>query len=187
VSAPCAIELASAGDVAVLPAIELRAASLFAGLGVADAVLGEKTPLRVLRAAQAAGRLWVARNAAGEPIGFALVDLVDGAPHLVEMDVLPDQAGRGVGRALLDAVCRQAAASGHRTLTLTTFREVPWNAPFYARAGFREIAPAELGPGLIAVLRDEAERGLDPARRVAMRRQLAPAHAAAERGKEGRA
>jgi GNAT superfamily N-acetyltransferase len=188
VSGACTIELAGPADVAALPAVELRAASLFAGLGVADAVLNEATPLRTLAAAQAEGRLWIARSAAGEPVGFALVERVDGVPHLSEMDVLPDYGGRGVGRALLEAVSRQAAAAGHRALTLTTFRDVPWNAPFYARAGFRELAPAELGPGLAAILRGEAERGLDPAKRVAMRRPLALAHTAAERGlEEGRA
>lgn len=168
----CAIELAKAGDVAALPNVERLAGSLFVGLGVADAVLHETTPLATLAEAQAQARLWVARGAAGEPIGFALVDLVDGAPHLAEMDVLPEHGGRGVGRALLEAVCQQAARGGHPSVTLTTFRDVPWNAPFYARAGFRELAPAELGRGLTAILRDEAARGLDPARRVAMRRDL---------------
>jgi len=178
-----AIELARPGDVGALPAVEREAGSLFAGLGVADPVLGETTPLATLAAAQAEGRLWVAR-AGGKPIGFALVDLVDGAPHLAEIDVLPAHGARGVGRALLEAVCRQAAEAGHPVLTLTTFREVPWNAPFYARAGFRELAASELGPGMVEILRDEARRGLDPARRVAMRRDLAPAYAAAARGEE---
>lgn len=169
-----AIEPAEAGDVAALPDVERRAARLFAGLAVADAVLGETTPVATFAEAQVDGRLWVARGPAGEPIGFALVGLVDGAPHLAEMDVLPEHGGKGVGRALLEAVCRQAARSGHRRLTLTTFRDVPWNGPFYARAGFRELAPAELGPELADILRDEAERGLDPAQRVAMRRELSP-------------
>jgi GNAT superfamily N-acetyltransferase len=187
VSAPYAIELARSGDVAALPDVERDAAALFGGLQVADSVLAETTPLAVLAKAQAEERLWIARDRDGAPVGFALVDVVDGSPHLAEMDVLPAHGQRGIGRALLEAVCAQAAVAGHRTLTLTTFRDVPWNAPFYARAGFRELAAPELGPGLAAILRDEARRGLDPARRVAMRRTLAPAHAAAARGEEGRA
>jgi GNAT superfamily N-acetyltransferase len=186
VSAARAIELASPGDVAALPAIEREAGSLFGGLHVADSVLAETTPLAVLAKAQADGRLWIARARGGAPVGFALVDVVDGSPHLAEMDVLPAHGQRGIGRALLEAVCAQAAAAGHGELTLTTFRDVPWNAPFYARAGFRELAATELGPGLAAILRAEARRGLDPARRVAMRRSLVPAHAAAARGEEGR-
>ena len=65
---------------------------------------------------------------------------------------------------------------------MSTFIEPPktsrssrafWNAPFYARAGFRTLAPGELSPGLAAGVRDEAARGLDPAQRVVMRRDLA--------------
>lgn len=59
-------------------------------------------------------------------------------------------------------------------MTLTTFRDVPWNAPFYARAGFRELAAAELSPELAELVREEAARGLDPERRVVMRCPLAP-------------
>jgi GNAT superfamily N-acetyltransferase len=185
VSSPYAIELARARDVAALPAIERLAAVLFGGLGAASAVPSETTPLEKLAAAQAAGRIWVARTPQGEPIGFALVEIVDGEPHLGEMDVLPAHGRRGVGRALLEAVCDQAVEGGHRSVTLTTFRDVAWNAPFYARAGFRALADGELGPGLRAILRDEAARGLDPARRVAMRRDLAAS--AAEGRREGRA
>ncbi len=52
----------------------------------------------------------------------------------------------------------------HSLAALTTFRDVPWNMPFYARLGFDEVAPNELTPALRAVLADEARRGLDPAR-----------------------
>ncbi|MDN3354778.1 hypothetical protein [Actinomadura sp. DC4] len=47
---------------------------------------------------------------------------------------------------------------------------MPWNAPCYARRGFREPADAELTPGLAAVAAEEAAAGLDPADRVCMRR-----------------
>jgi hypothetical protein len=54
-------------------------------------------------------------------------------------------------------------------LTLTTFRDVPWNMPFYARLGFEEIPPDGLSPALRSVLEDEARRGFDLARRVTMK------------------
>jgi hypothetical protein len=40
---------------------------------------------------------------------------------------------------LLDRAAADAAAKGLRALTLTTFAEVPWNAPYYARCGFRVL------------------------------------------------
>jgi GNAT superfamily N-acetyltransferase len=163
------IERARDDDLARLPRVELAANALFAGRDVA----GVATPLAELADAPAAGLLWVARAASGEPVGFALCELVDGAVHLEEIDVDPAHGRRGIGRALLDAVIAWAERAGRPAVTLTTFRDIPWNAPFYARAGFRVLASAELGPGLAALVRDEGARGLDPSERVVMRRDLA--------------
>jgi GNAT superfamily N-acetyltransferase len=167
------IEPARTDDLAKLARVELAANALFAGRGVAGVVAGDATSHEELSHALAAGLLWVARAGDGEPIGFALVELVDGRAHLEEIDVDPAHGRRGVGRALLDAVVDWAARAGLSAVTLTTFRDIPWNAPFYARAGFRALAPEELGPGLAAVVREEAARGLDPGERVTMRLDLA--------------
>src|SRR5262249_5227717 len=135
-------------------------------------ILQDETSLDELRAAQQAGLLWIARVDTYGLVGFALVEIVDGQPHLEEIDVCPAYGRRGVGRALIEDVCSWAAGAGYACLTLTTFRDIPWNAPFYARAGFRSLEPAELTPGLAAIVRDEASRGLDPTRRLVMRRNL---------------
>jgi GNAT superfamily N-acetyltransferase len=156
------IELGRTQDVAALPDIERAAASRFVGWPVPPHVLEEQTPIHELAAAQREGRLWVARTHAGVVVGFALVDRVGGQPHLEEMDVHPSHGRRGIGRRLLAAVQAWAGAAGYSALTLTTFRDVPWNAPFYARCGFR------VSPELLGVLREEAVRGLDPATRVVM-------------------
>jgi len=42
--------------------------------------------------------------------------------------------------------------------------------PFYARLGFGVIPSEQLSPGLRAVVGDETRRGLDPSRRVVMKR-----------------
>ncbi|MES1245097.1 MAG: GNAT family N-acetyltransferase [Acidobacteriota bacterium] len=153
--------------VTALSEIELSAAVLLRG-HAPESVLREFTPERQLREAQQVGRLWVAL--AGEtPVGFALVEmLAHDLPHLQEIDVAPQHGRRGLGTALVRAVCDWAARSGFRELTLTTFRLVPWNMPFYARMGFEEILPDELRSEIRSVLNDEADRGLDPAARVAM-------------------
>jgi hypothetical protein len=69
---------------------------------------------------------------------------------------------------LLREVLAWLANVGHRLLTLTTFRDVPWNMPFYARMGFVEVATHDMRPALEVIVRDEAERGLDRSRRVVM-------------------
>jgi GNAT superfamily N-acetyltransferase len=163
---------AEAAHVPALPAIERAAAARFSPADVPAAVAAEATSLADLEEARRAGWLWVALAGAGAPIGFVICEVVDGVAHVEEIDVHPAHAGRGVGKALLRAVFAAAAARGHQAVTLTTFADVPWNGPFYARLGFRVLAPEELTPGLAAILADEARRGLDPAKRVAMRREL---------------
>jgi hypothetical protein len=57
-------------------------------------------------------------------------------------------------------------------VTLTTFRDVPWNAPYYQRCGFRILDDGEITPQLQVVRREEARRGLDRWPRVCMRKDL---------------
>jgi predicted GNAT superfamily acetyltransferase len=88
------------------------------------------------------------------------------------VSVVPSHQGAGFGRALIDRVAAWAAAAGLPALTLTTFRDVPWNAPLYRHLGFRDLDEAEIGPELAAVLDHEASLGLDPALRTCMRRPV---------------
>jgi GNAT superfamily N-acetyltransferase len=165
-------------DYAIMPAraCDLRELSEFeiaaAGLLVGDAhesVLAEVTPLAELEAAQAGGRLWVALHE-DTPVGFAHVEIFEPTvAHLQELDVHPAHGRRGIGRRLVIAVCRWAKARGYAAVTLTTFRDVPWNMPFYARLGFEEVPTEALSPALHAVREGEISRGLDGASRVTMR------------------
>ena len=97
---------------------------------------------------------------------------VDGLAYLQEIDVLPDHGRRGIGTSLIHAVCEWAQFKKVAAVTLTTFRHLPWNAPFYERLGFRSLTQDELTSGLDAILADEAENGLDKTKRVAMLKQL---------------
>jgi GNAT superfamily N-acetyltransferase len=164
------VVLARPHDLPLLPAIELAAAQLLAG-HAPSAVLRETTSQFALRKARRGGRLWVAL-ADDAPVGFAHVVLHEqGVAHLEEVDVHPDHAKRGLGRRLVQTVCAWATSHGFDAVTLTTFRDVPWNMPFYARLGFEPVAPDSVGAELRSVIDDEIRRGLDPARRVVMRYQ----------------
>lgn len=163
------IVLARPGDLQSLPAIELAAARLLAG-HAPESVLAETTSEEDLKEAQAQGHLWVVL-AGDEPVGFAHVEVREPtAAHLEEIDVHPEHGRRGLGARLVAAVCEWAAAEGYPSVTLTTFRDVPFNGPFYAGLGFEVIPPEDLSPALMSIVQDETRRGLDPARRVAMRR-----------------
>jgi GNAT superfamily N-acetyltransferase len=155
-------------DVPLLGAIELAAAELLRGYAP-DAVLDEVTDEGELQLARRERRLWVAL-AGDAPVGFAHVELLEpDAVHLEELDVHLEHGRRGLGARLVASVCRWAETRGSSAVTLTTFRDVPWNMAFYSRIGFAEIPPPALTPALRGVLEAEARRGLDPARRVAMR------------------
>ena len=162
---------AQPSDLHHVVAIELAAARMLVGYAH-ESVLSEVTPPSVLRAAQAEGRLWVARHG-DTPVGFAHIEIVEpDVAHLEELDVHPDHGRRGLGRQLVEEVCRWAGVHGYSAVTLTTFREPPWNMPFYARLGFEEIATEALSHALRAVRKDEMRRGLDWSRRVVLRYRI---------------
>lgn len=165
------IVLAQPHHIAALAAIERDAARLLRG-HAPDSVLEGCIPERDLIQAREQGRLWVAVE--GEiPVGFALVRmLADDLPHLEEMDVASEHGRRGIGAALLRAVCDWALRSGYHEITLTTFRAPPWNMPFCGKHGFEEVPFDERRAEIEAVVRDETRRGLDPAGRVVMRHRV---------------
>jgi GNAT superfamily N-acetyltransferase len=156
-----------------LQQIEVVAGRAFVHVGMPEIASDEPLPLEALEAYRAAGRAWVV-EVEGTVVGYVLVDVVDGQAHVEQVSVDPAFAGRRLGRALLDHVAGWARARGDAAVTLTTFREVPWNAPYYERCGYRRLAEDERGPELVALMAEEAVHGLDPADRVAMQLDLAP-------------
>ena len=85
------------------------------------------------------------------------------------MDVHPNHGRLGIGAALVRTVICWARAEGHPTVTLTTFRHLPWNAPFYRRLGFLDVPDEDLSAELAQHLDNEERNGLDRSKRVAMR------------------
>ena len=168
------ITAARTQDLHLLPAIELAAAALLQG-HAPPCVLRETTSADEFAAAQHAGRLWVAL-ADETPVGFAYVQALSSREaHLMEIDVHPDHGRRGLGTRLVAAVCNWAVRCSAPFVTLTTFRDVPWNMPFYARLGFVVTPSSECSADLQNIVQAEASRGLDPSRRVIMRRSTAVA------------
>lgn len=170
------IRLSRRAELALLPDIEREASSLFAGreaeLGLLASQLAPLTSREALEDASDDGRLWVAADAQGWPVGFALVTDLGLFAHLGELDVLPEHGRKGLGSALIEAVCEWAATRGFSAVTLSTFRDVPWNAPQYARRGFSVVAPEDLPPELVQIVEHERKQGLRTERRVIMQREV---------------
>lgn len=170
-----AIRLARPDDLASLREIELAAAAMFRSAGIEGTFLDETQPIEALAAAALEQRLWVSTHDT-RCVGFAIARrLEDGEAWLEEIDVHPAFGRRGLGRALVEGAIAWARDGGAPSIALATFREVAWNAPFYARIGFREVGGGALSPALAAIVDEERRRGLPLGRRVVMRLPLATA------------
>jgi GNAT superfamily N-acetyltransferase len=168
------IRPATPDDLPKLPTIELSAAQAFRGTGVPNFILREATPAEYWVPLQAAGTVWVAEDQAPQEHAGGLVGYLGATRegqrlHVRQFDVILPAQGRGVGQRLLDHVIAWARAQGLAALSLTTFRSIPWNGPFYRSCGFVEWADA-LPEDIQAELAKEAANGL--ADRCAMRLDL---------------
>ncbi len=165
-----AIRPGTSADVPRLAEISRAAFTLFGRAGVD---LPPDDPESELAGA---GRILVAdlpvAEGASATVGFTWLIEVDGNAHVEEISVHPDHGRQGVGSALLEAACSDAAGRGLAAVTLTTFRDVPFNGPWYSRMGFVEVPETEWGTDLTAKWRDEAEAGLLVAPRMVMRRRV---------------
>ncbi len=156
-------------DLPLLREIEWAAGEVFRDVGMPEIADDEPLPVPELARYLTAGTALVVAGADDLPVAYLIAEPVDGALHIEQLSVHPDHARRGLGRALIDHL---AAHTDAGALTLTTFADVPWNAPYYERCGFRRLAAAALTPGLREIRRQEAAHGLDRWPRLCMRREL---------------
>jgi GNAT superfamily N-acetyltransferase len=84
------------------------------------------------------------------------------------MDVHPAFQRCGIGSGLVRAAQIDARNTGLKALTLTTFRDLEWNAPFYGRLGFEEVTAIDAHLRLAGELANEVDDGLPADRRSAM-------------------
>lgn len=165
------IRVARLEDVETMREIERAAGRLFSGIGMDDVAAHVPPDPVTLGTYIQHQRAWIAA-VDDQPVGYALVDVVDGCGHLEQVSVHPAFGRQGLGRMLIQSVVDWAEVRGLQAITLLTFRYVPWNGPYYASLGFGPLADAELTPGLLALRAHESERGLDRESRQAMRLDL---------------
>jgi GNAT superfamily N-acetyltransferase len=164
-----AIRVARQDDLAILPVIERAAAAVFRTTPYAYLADDDLVSAEIDLAQE---YVWLVVDPADQPIAFAIVHVLDESVHLHELDVHPDHARQRLGRRLIATVADWARARGATALTLTTFDDVPWNGPYYARLGFRALDLATISPGLQAVRQGEAEAGLPMEHRICMQLDL---------------
>ena len=149
---------------------EIERASAQRVVGLMDALAADEPSSPDILAARIASDGLLVAVEAHAPIAFAMFRPVEDSLYVEQIDVLPAFAGRRIGAALLDAVADRARDAGLARLTLSTFRDVPWNAPWYRRLGFADIADGALTPALLEIRREHLARGLDENLRTFMGR-----------------
>jgi GNAT superfamily N-acetyltransferase len=159
-------------ELPVLQDIERAAGQCFRDIGMPEIAEDEPLPLGELARYHHNGLAWIVANDTDAPVAYLIADRVDGNLHVEQVSVHPDSARRGVGRLLLDHLATHATSEGAPALTLTTFTQVPWNAPYYARCSFQLMDDSRLTPGLRKIREREAAHGLDRWPRACMRRAL---------------
>jgi len=159
-------------DIAALIAVDKAASAMFAptGLLAADA-LDDHVPAEVFENEIPNGNVFVARNEHGWAVGFALIRLRGNGLYLDQVSVHPDHGKKGIGRALVIQVLAEAETRKLPHVSLSTFRDVAWNGPFYASLGFKEIPHEKLEPYMLEI--EEAQKPfMDVEKRCFMRRKV---------------
>lgn len=152
--------------------VERRAAQLYLGEGYDFCATGPVRDVEEHKRVLMSGVTFVGEAGGSQIAGFAMFEPMDGEAHLVEIDVDTGFQQMGLSRRLIGAGEDWARSLGFDAITLTTYRDIPWNAPYYRRLGFVEFEPGEDRAGLWETINREAAWGFAFAPRIAMRKAL---------------
>jgi predicted N-acetyltransferase YhbS len=162
------IRSARAEELPLLLHIERSAARLFLDTPYAFLADADPLPLDFVQQQFQAGQVWVAVTQDDVVVGYAIACEVDATLYLQQIDVAPQHGRRGIGSALVGTVCAWAKHHGYGLVSLSTFRDIPWNAAFYSKLGFCPVDEAELTPGFQQIRLKEHDAGLPTSNRVMM-------------------
>ena len=162
------VRLAKEKELFLLNELENAAAEIFRDTKYALEINQECLSLELLKQQHQQNLVWIAVTESDRPVGFAVVLIIDGLAHLHELSVTPQYGRQGIGTKLTQEVINWAKKANFPAITLSTFRNIPWNAPFYRRLGFQEIPPVEIGQDLDNIRNKEAAAGLPIEERILM-------------------
>ena len=166
------IRHATPRDIPQLVLIELAGNELFAPTNlIPEDHMDDHVSIEWHQAAIEADMSIVVADADDVPAGFILVSHREPDLYLDEIAVHPDHGRKGLGSALLTHLLDLAKMGNFRSVSLSTFRKVPWNAPFYAKHGFKELSSKHWTDWMHEINAVQAET-LDVSQRCFMRRQI---------------
>ena len=158
-------------ELELLQDIERDAGQAFAEIGMGEIADAEPLSVAELEQFRRDGRAWIATDARDVAIAYLLSTVVDRCAHIEQVSVARSARSRGIGALLIDHLGQTATAEGREWVTLTTFRDVPWNAPYYQRLGFTTVNIPGQGRELADLVAREASSSLGGFPRVAMKRR----------------
>ena len=166
------IDAAGPSDIPRLIEIDKEAGRLFEPTGLLSAAaLDDHVPEDVLIEALRKNLLILARHEDAKPVGFALVSLREDCLYLDQISVSPAFGKRGIGTKLMRHVEVRAIEFDRLSIVLSTFRDVPWNAPFYSSLGYKIIKRRHMQPFMLSI--EDAQRPfMDVSKRVFMRKRV---------------
>lgn len=116
--------------------------------------------------------IYVAYTDQNKIVGFCAVKIVDDNAYVMELSVLSGYRQRGIGRSLMHHACYWAETNNFEYITLTTFKFLPFNAPYYKKLSFKEFTIDAKWPKLKRIREQEKKMGLDILPRTVMRKSL---------------
>jgi N-acetylglutamate synthase-like GNAT family acetyltransferase len=136
-------------EIETVQTIEKAARTRYRALG---GVLARAAEGPTIASERLAGGETIVAEHHGEPVGFVLLQPLDGLLYVTNVAVIPDAAGLGIGRLLMIGAEHRAQQLKVAGLSLTTFRTPPWNGPWFRRQGYSPIPEERIGPGLRTIL-----------------------------------
>ena len=136
------IAAAEAHDIADIAAL-FRAYEAHIGVDLSYQGFADELATLPGRYAPPQGQLLIARNGSGAAIGCVALRPMDadGCCEMKRLFVSPQGRGLGLGRALAEAVAREATTLGYAELRLDTLPTMHEAIALYQKLGFVPIAP----------------------------------------------
>lgn len=159
-------------DIPSMIAADQAASELFRPTGLVPdmAAIPESVPADIFAAA-IEEQMVLAVTYEGEPVGFALCRVMEDTLYLDQISVDPAHGRKGLGRALMSEVEKLASQHSVSSVTLSTFRTLKWNGPFYKSLGFRELPRKKMSEWMLEIETAQAET-LDVSQRCFMQRRV---------------
>lgn len=163
------IRLTTTEDISLLPAIEYSAGGSFRDIPhlawiADDDLMTTEDHLKYV----AEGTSWVA-EVDHQVVGFVCAETAAQDLHVWLLAVRREWQAQGLGRELMGIVIEHARQNRFKSVTLTTFREVPWNEPFYRTLGFEVLESEKMDARLQQILDEEVQHGIPGELRCVMR------------------